>query len=199
MLAPASGSRGSNSSAPARVPAPIPPRPLPERSPAQPSPDRIRFRTLTAVAKDRRTPHHRLKIRPPFRAETQDTGSALPVSRVGWGSGAGWRAGPGIRALDARPLAGGGLRAWPPGPRRGLGTPWSPRLPGKNLRGGETRARVQDGSGRHRDDLLRGPLWSCRQAAESRRELTFKRLGSRPADGKSSEAGPHGGGSRTRL
>lgn len=111
MLAPASGSRGSSSSAPARVPAPIPPRPLPERSPAQPSPARIRFRTLTAVAKDRRTPHHRLKIRPPSRAETQDTGSALP----GLGGGVGLR-----RRVESGPgSSGSGCTA--PRRRRGCG------------------------------------------------------------------------------
>lgn len=82
VRAPAPGCRGSSSSAaPARVPASFSPRPLFEGSPAQPSSDT--FRTFVTVAKDRRTPHRPLKIRPPARAETQGGGRALP-SPEGW-------------------------------------------------------------------------------------------------------------------
>lgn len=49
LLSPSSGSGADPSQPSARV---------------QPSAVRIRFRTLAATAKDRRTPHHRLKIRP---------------------------------------------------------------------------------------------------------------------------------------
>lgn len=53
-------------------------------------------------------------------------------------------------------------RAWLPRPRRRRETPKSLRLPGKDLRGGETGAGAQAGTG------------SRRQAAESQRELTLK-------------------------
>ena len=45
----------------------------------------MRFRTLAATAKDRRTPHHRLKIRPRVRARALKGRRALP----GPGGGAG--------------------------------------------------------------------------------------------------------------
>lgn len=140
VQAPTPGSRGSGSPAAARVPAPTPPRPLPER------PARIRFRTLAAPAKDRRTPHHRLKIRPPARAGTQGGGRALP--RPGCGEGAKAQSegrahefGCGMSSASQAEEA----RAWPPGPRRGRETPCSPRLRGKDLCGSDTGAGTPRG------------------------------------------------------
>lgn len=119
VRAPAPGSRGPRSSAPARVPAPIPPRPLPGRSPAQPSPARIRFRTLAAVAKDRRTPHHPLKIRP----LALHTGSQQ--HRVGTRGGRKALRGPAgarvAQAQDGRRTGGSGSGCTAPHRQRGLG------------------------------------------------------------------------------
>lgn len=133
------------------------------RSAAQPSPARIRFRTLAAVAKDRRTPHHPLKIRPlalgtvlPARAGG-DTGrqEGAPGPRGGAGSsGAGWRAdrefGFGMHGAPQAERA----RVWPLGPRHRRETPWSPRLRGKDLRGGEMGAGETE---RHRVGLSGDP------------------------------------------
>lgn len=151
--APTPGSRGSGSSAPARVPAPTPPRPLPEH------PARIRFRTLAAAAKDRRTHHHRLKIRPPARAGTLGGGRALlrPGCRVearAQGEGRDHELGFGMRC----PLQAEGTRAWPLGRTRGRETPWSPRLPGKDMRGGDTGVGARARTGRHGVGLSGGPL-----------------------------------------
>lgn len=156
-------------------------RSLPARCPsaAQPNPDRIRLRTLAAVAKDRRTPHYRLKIRPPSGAATQDIGRALPGPRGRVGLRRRVEGGPGS--------SGSGCTV--PCRRRGYGRGQQDRGTGREHRGArgfwertcvEVRggAWAQYGTGRHRD----GPLWgcprSCRQAAESRRELTLKRLSS---------------------
>nr|CAI9705100.1 unnamed protein product [Rangifer tarandus platyrhynchus] len=79
---PPRGSRGPRYSGPARV---LAPTPSPASARAQPSPVRIRFRTLAATAKDRRTPHHRLKIRPRVWARALKGRRALP----GPGGGAG--------------------------------------------------------------------------------------------------------------
>lgn len=81
---PGPGSRRSRSSIPGLGSGAHPSMPFAQ---AQPSPDWVGFRTLAAAAKDRRTPHHRLKIRPPARARTPGGGRALP--RPGGGTGAG--------------------------------------------------------------------------------------------------------------
>lgn len=132
VRAPAPGCRGSSSSAaPARVPASFSPRPLFEGSPAQPSPARVRFSTFVTVAKDRRTPHRPLKIRPPARAGTQSGGRALPNPEGGWGSAAGWRAGPGVRAQNTRPPAGGGSAGVAARTETRTGNTVEPEAPGK--------------------------------------------------------------------
>lgn len=79
---PPRGSGGSCYSAPARVRGPTP---SPPSTRAQPNPVQIRFRTLAATAKDRRTPHHRLKIRPRVLARALKGRRAL----LGPGGGAG--------------------------------------------------------------------------------------------------------------
>lgn len=130
-----------------------PPRPLPER------PARIRFRTLAAAAKDRRTPHHRLKIRPLAQAGTLGGGRALPRPECETGTraqGEGRDREFGIWMRGASQAE--GARAWPPRPRRGRETRWNPRFPGKDLRGGDTGTRVRPRTGRHGGGPLGGPL-----------------------------------------
>lgn len=96
--------------------------PSPPSPGAQPSPARIRFRTLAAVAKDRRTPHHPLKIRP------LALGTVLPA-RAGGDTGRqegapGPRGGGGARVAQAQGggrIGSSGSGCTAPRRQRGLG------------------------------------------------------------------------------